>query len=44
LSLAAWLFERDQAEWDAEIERDFSPGGAGNALLEEMKADARAGK
>jgi hypothetical protein len=44
VSLAAWLFEREQAEWDAEIERDFSPGGAGNALLEEMKADARTGK
>ena len=42
--LAAWLAERDQAEWDAEIERDFSPGGAGMALLEEMKADARAGQ
>jgi hypothetical protein len=43
-ALAAWLFERDQAEWDAEIERDFSSGGAGVALIEEMKADARAGK
>ena len=43
-ALAAWLFERDQAEWDAEIECDFSPCGAGSALLEEMKADARAGK
>jgi hypothetical protein len=42
--LAAWLTERDQAEWDAEIERDFSPGGAGMGVLEEMKADARAGK
>jgi hypothetical protein len=42
--LAAWLAERDQAEWDADIERDFSPGGAGMSLLEEMKADARAGK
>jgi hypothetical protein len=42
--LAAWLYERDQAEWDAEIDRDFSPGGAGNALLEDMKGDARAGK
>jgi hypothetical protein len=42
--LTAWLAERDQAEWDAEIERDFSPGGSGVALLEEMKADARAGK
>jgi len=43
-ALAAWIVERDQAEWDAEIERDFSPGGAGMALLEEMKADAEAGK
>lgn len=43
-ALAAWLSAREQAEWDAEIERDFSPGGAGMALLEEMKADARAGK
>ncbi len=43
-ALAAWVSARDEAEWDAEIERDFSPGGAGIALLEEMKADARAGK
>jgi hypothetical protein len=42
--LAAWLYQRDQVVWDAEIERDFSPGGVGNSLLEEMKADARAGK
>jgi hypothetical protein len=43
-ALAAWLSARDQAEWDAEMERDFAPGGAGLELLEEMKADARAGK
>jgi hypothetical protein len=43
-ALAAWLSTRYEAEWDAEIERDFSPGGAGIALLEEMRADARAGK
>ena len=42
--LAAWLAERDQAEWDAEIERDFSPGGVGIPLVEEMRADAHAGK
>lgn len=42
--LAAWLVQRDQAEWDAEIERDFSTGGAGLALLDEIKADLRAGK
>jgi hypothetical protein len=43
-ALAAWLAERDQSEWEAEIERDFAPGGAGIALVEEMKADARAGR
>ena len=43
-TLAAWLAERDQAEWDAEIERDFAPGGAGMALIEGMKVEARAGK
>lgn len=42
--LAAWLTEREQAEWDLELERDFLPGGAGNALLEAMKADTRTGK
>jgi hypothetical protein len=36
-TLTAWLIERDQAEWDAEIEHDFSPGGAGMAVLDEMK-------
>jgi hypothetical protein len=43
-ALAAWFAKHDRAEWDAEIERDFSPGGAGVILIEEMKADARAGK
>jgi hypothetical protein len=42
-ALTAWFAERDHVEWDAEIERDFSPGGGGIALLEEMKAEARAG-
>lgn len=38
-ALAAWLAERDQGNGNVEIERDFSPpGGAGIALLEEMKA------
>ena len=41
--LAAWIANRDQSEWEAEIERDFSPGGAGTALIKEMEADIRAG-
>ena len=43
-ALTAWLAERDQSEWETEIERDFAPGGPGMALLEEMKADTRSGK
>ena len=42
--MAGWLAERGQAEWDAAIERDFAPDGAGRAFLEEMKADVRSGK
>ena len=43
-ALAAWLAQRVQTEWDTEIERDFTTGGAGLAILEEMKEDVRAGK
>lgn len=25
-ALAAWIVDKDRARWDAEIERDFSPG------------------
>lgn len=42
--LAAWLAEREQGEWDAEMERDFSPGGVGIAFLNEMKSEDRSGK
>ena len=38
-ALAAWLIERQQTEWDAEIEQDFSPGGPGMAVLDQMKRD-----
>ena len=43
-TLLRWLEEREQAAWDAEIEKDFSPGGRGMPLLEKVKADIRAGK
>jgi len=43
-SLAAWLIEQDAAEWDRQMEEDFSPGGAGMALIEEAEADAIAGR
>ena len=39
LALEAWLADA----WDAQIEKDFSPGGAGLALLEEVDAQIEAG-
>ncbi len=41
--LAAWFADQEQAEWDAEIERDFSPGGPGIELIETFKQAARSG-
>lgn len=40
LALETWLAE----QWDAQIEQDFSPGGAGMPILEKVKAEIRAGK
>ena len=37
-SLAVWLSERDRLQWDLELEQDFSPGGAGMALLDRVRA------
>ncbi len=42
--LATWIAERDRAAWDAEIERDFSAGGAGSALLESVRRQVRRGE
>jgi hypothetical protein len=39
LALESWLAE----VWESEIERDFSPGGAGMILLEEVDAQIEAG-
>ena len=36
-SLAAWISERDRFHWDIELEEDFSPGGAGMALLDRVR-------
>jgi hypothetical protein len=40
LALESWLAER----WDAQLERDFSPGGPGMALLEEADAEIASGQ
>jgi len=42
--LAAWIANRDRAAWDAEIERDFSAGGTGSALLENVRRQVRRGE
>jgi len=34
--LAAWLLSLDREAWDRQMETDFSPGGAGMKLLEEV--------
>jgi len=39
LALESWLARA----WDAQIEQDFSPGGAGMTLLEEVDAQIEAG-
>lgn len=43
-ALAAWLAERDHAQWESEIESDFAAGGAGQYFLEAMKAEVLADK
>ena len=44
LALASWLSIQTMDEWDREMERDFSSGGAGHHLVEKVRADIRAGK
>jgi hypothetical protein len=39
--LATWMANRDRALWDAEIERDFSAGGAGYGLLENVRQQVK---
>ena len=43
-SLTAWLVRQDLDDWDRQIEEDFSPGGAGMALLNDAEADIRQGR
>ncbi len=42
--LAVWLLQQDMEEWDRQILEDFSPGGRGQALLEEAQAEVREGR
>ena len=42
--LADWLEEMEEDAWDREMESDFSPGGRGVHLLDEVKSDIAAGR
>ena len=42
--LSAYIAQRDHAEWNAEIDRDFSEGGRLRGVLEEVRADIGAGR
>ena len=42
--LFAYIAKRDSAEWDAQIDRDFSEGGLLRPVLDEVRADIRAGR
>ena len=44
LQLAEWFDELKGDVWDRQIEEDFSPGGRGYPLLEEVEADIAAGR
>lgn len=43
-ALAAWLAERDLAQWDAELVTDFSPGGAGMDILDRVRKQVHDGQ
>jgi hypothetical protein len=42
--LATFIRERDAAVWDREIDQDFSEDGRLRPILEEVRADLRAGR
>jgi hypothetical protein len=43
-SLAAWLNGLDYDAWDKAMVADFSPGGPGDHLVEQVKRDNATGK
>jgi hypothetical protein len=43
-ALAAWLHEQETDDWDRQMQKDFSPGGRGVRVLENVTADIRDGK
>ncbi|MFZ0960557.1 MAG: hypothetical protein WAO35_06590 [Terriglobia bacterium] len=42
--LADWFTELEEQAWDAEMERDFSPGGRAHHLVEKINQEIDRGK
>jgi hypothetical protein len=42
--LASFIRERENAAWDRQIDADFSEGGRLRPILDEVRADIRAGR
>ena len=42
--LADWFERLEEEAWDAEMERDFAPGGRGHHLVEKINQQIHAGK
>ena len=42
--LADWFEELEEEAWDAEMERDFAPGGRGHHLVEKIIQEIDEGK
>jgi hypothetical protein len=42
--LAGWFEEMEEAAWDAEIERDFAPGGRGEELEKRIRREIAEGE
>ena len=43
-ALTTWLLQQDLDDWDRQMQRDFSPGGRGAALVKKVKEDVAAGR
>ena len=42
--LASFVFQKNAGTWDGQIDADFAEGGRLRQVLEEVRADARAGR
>jgi hypothetical protein len=43
-SLAAWMIEQGYDEWDLQMAQDFSPGGRGHQIVDQVNRDIDQGK